>query len=71
MKEQQMREYVNCGLATEEEYELLKSVLQDVSYEDIQARKLAYLTFCYRAGDITEEEYQNAVIYKEAKKNDR
>ena len=69
MTEKEMREYVDCGLVKEDEYELLKSIMQHIDYDDKQARRFAYWTFCYHTGDITCEEYQNAEIYKDAKKN--
>ena len=69
MTEKQMREYVDCGLANEQEFDMLKAIMQDVDYNNQEQRKFAYWTFCYHAGDVTYEEYKSAAIYKQAIKN--
>ena len=69
MTEKQMREYVDAGLVQEAEFDLLKSLMINVDYDNMQARRFAYWTFCYHTGYITCEEYQNAEIYQDARKN--
>lgn len=68
MTENEMRQFVECGLVGKHEYELFTSIAKDVDYDNEEARKFAVLTFFYLTGSLSEKEYKNNEIYKNAKK---
>ena len=69
MTENEMRQFVECGLVGKHEYELFTSIAKDVDFDDVQARIFAVWTFFYRTGRLSEQDYKNHEIYKNAKKD--
>ena len=69
MTEPEMRKFVECEIIAEHEYELFKSIAKDLDFANADARQFACLTFYYRSGRISEEEYKSHQLFTQAKKD--
>lgn len=60
MDEKQLRQYVDCGLVNENEYELFSQIMRQSDPKTQQERNLALILFYYTVGDCTKQEYEQA-----------